>query len=63
MKRHLDHHDSSAQRRGTCVVAWPVAGGSVDLSTGMVVVDANRPAIGAGSVHALLSQYVGGAPH
>jgi hypothetical protein len=22
MKRHLDHHNSSAPRRGTCVAAW-----------------------------------------
>jgi hypothetical protein len=59
MKRHLDRHDSSAPRAGACLAAWLDSG----LSTGLVVVDANRPAIAAGSVHALPPQHVGGAPH
>jgi hypothetical protein len=60
MKRHLDHQQSTAPRGGACLAAWLDSG----ISAGLVVVDSNRPAIGAASVRALRLQYVvGGAPH
>ncbi|HWH83343.1 MAG TPA: hypothetical protein VNU71_14025 [Burkholderiaceae bacterium] len=52
------HPDTSAAR-GRCAVgmAWLDAG----LMPGLVVVDSNRPAIGAGSARGLLKQF--GAAH
>ena len=58
MKRHLDHHDSSAPRGGACLAAWLDSG----ITAGLVVVDANRPAAIAASVRLLPSRLVG-APH
>jgi len=59
MTHHHDHHDSSAPRGDACMAGWFDSG----ITTGLVVVDANRPAAPiAGQVRPLLSQFVA-APH
>ena len=55
MTRHLHPHDSSAARGASCMGAgWVDSGEAI----GLVVVDSNRPAIGAGTARGLLEQFV-----
>jgi hypothetical protein len=51
MNHHLHRHD----RRGACGRCVRLDAGA---ATGPIVVDSNRPAIGAGSARGLLKQFV-----
>ena len=53
---HLTHHHRLAAKCGVVCAgaAWLDAG----VSTGLIVVDSNRPAFGAGSARGLLKQFV-----
>ena len=55
MSHHSFHHDSTAARGQACAgAAWVDSG----TGLGLVVMDSNRPAIGAGSARGLLEQPV-----